>query len=303
MVRYISAAVFLGGALLILFAFVQLKTENSPTRTILPERVAQPEKKDLKQYEKMFKKWKLCVWPEMKKYKGNATELWRAMGGISAKCEAPLLPSLRLQSFKNSDETKFHMLPRVAEKKTTFITIGVGHDIVAEEAVRKVLGNNSIDFFGADPMVEINEKLYLTIGKFFPFAVGAKAGVSTASVLDQGAYINKQVVHLDAIYFFKHFVKRQFLDALWLDAEGAEYDLFPFFYKGGEFDKNGIVICQLNMEIHSPTLKQQQMTHDFLFKILEDERYLFVKIYNVGHLRTVFINFEDPKCAEKYLPL
>lgn len=62
---------------------------------------------------------------------------------------------------------------------------------------------------GADPMVEINEKLYLTIGKFFPFAVGAKAGVSTASVLDQGAYKNKQVVHLDAIYFFKYFVKKQ----------------------------------------------------------------------------------------------
>lgn len=46
------------------------------------------------------------------------------------------------------------------------------------------MGNNSLDFYGADPMVEVNEKLYSGFGKFFPFAVSAKPGFSIANVLE-----------------------------------------------------------------------------------------------------------------------
>ena len=79
---------------------------------------------------------------------------------------------------------------------------------------------------------------------------------------------------------------KRFIDTIWMDAESAEYELFPFMKKGGEFDKNDIVICQLNLEvsinnsipstrfqIHSPNEQQKQLAHNFLFDMLDDERY------------------------------
>lgn len=76
----------------------------------------------------------------------------------------------------------------------------------------------NVSFYGADPIVEGNSVLYSTIGKYFPFAVGEKAGFSTASVLLDGCenfkkslfinefaerYINMPVVHVDIYYFLK----------------------------------------------------------------------------------------------------
>ena len=40
-----------------------------------------------------------------------------------------------------------------------------------------------MEFFGADPIVDVNEKLYSEIGRFFPFAVSDKTGYVTASVM------------------------------------------------------------------------------------------------------------------------
>lgn len=44
-------------------------------------------------------------------------------------------------------------------------------------------------------------------------------------------------------------LKFQVIDDLWMDAEGAEYGMFEFFYNGGEFDKNNIKFCQINIEV------------------------------------------------------
>lgn len=41
----------------------------------------------------------------------------------------------------------------------------------------------------------------------------------------------------------------QFIDNLLLDVEYAEYDMLPFFYRGGHFDHEGIVFCQINAEV------------------------------------------------------
>lgn len=80
------------------------------------------------------------------------------------------------------------------------------------------IGHN-VTFYGADPIVEGNSVLYSKIGKYFPFAVGEKAGFSMASVLSKGGktyevliliffefpgeYISMPVVHVDLYYFLK----------------------------------------------------------------------------------------------------
>ncbi|VDM70319.1 unnamed protein product, partial [Strongylus vulgaris] len=68
------------------------------------------------------------------------------------------------------------------QKPSVIVTLGIGHDTQAEEALVKVLPEGSY-FYGADPIHEVNENLFTKFGSYFPFAVGAKSQVATASVL------------------------------------------------------------------------------------------------------------------------
>uniref|UniRef100_A0A0K0D4S2 Methyltransf_11 domain-containing protein n=1 Tax=Angiostrongylus cantonensis TaxID=6313 RepID=A0A0K0D4S2_ANGCA len=71
------------------------------------------------------------------------------------------------------------------DKPSIIVTLGIGQDTTAEEALLKVLPKSS-KFYGVDPVHEVNEELYAKFGKFFPFAVGGKSKVSRASVLANG---------------------------------------------------------------------------------------------------------------------
>lgn len=150
----------------------------------------------------------------------------------------------------------------------------------------KKLGK-SVDFYGADPIIDQNPEIYARIGKYFPFAVGSKPGYSVASVQVKSGIIDWLSIDLlidfcrylrgkkccprgyhlfysrDSgiegllfqifIVFFK-FCFFQKIDNLWMDAEFAEYGLFDIFYQDGIFDKNGIVVCQINMEVTGITV-------------------------------------------------
>lgn len=148
------------------------------------------------------------------------------------------------------------------------------------------MGKENLQFYGADPITEVNSALYSKIGKYYPLAVGARAGFSEASVLksknghlvwilvtylDQ-SYQPSTVAHVDAVYFLTKMIGLKFFDDIWVDAEYADYEMFPMFLNGGDFDRNGVTICQFNMEMHSPDDAQQKAVHDFIFQTLEDER-------------------------------
>ena len=62
------------------------------------------------------------------------------------------------------------------------ITLGIGHDIAAEQRLKAVVSENC-RFFGADPIAEINKDLYEQIGKYYEMAIGAASEVRPASVL------------------------------------------------------------------------------------------------------------------------
>ncbi|CAJ0606206.1 unnamed protein product [Cylicocyclus nassatus] len=123
----------------------------------------------------------------------------------------------------------------------------------------------------------------------------------------------RSVFHLDLAYFLKEILGYTVYDALWIDAEGAEYGLFPYFYRGGKLDQYGITICQFNMEhlhvttdpvpdqIHSPNEEKKELFKNFIFKLLEDNRYAFFRPVQTKHLRLYFLNFSDKQCVNKYL--
>lgn len=81
------------------------------------------------------------------------------------------------------------------------------------------------------------------------------------------------MVYVDAVYFLTKMIGLKFFDDLWIDSEGGEYDMLPMLVKGGEFDQNGIVVCQMNIEMHMPDDNKQKLIHDFMFQMLDDQRY------------------------------
>ncbi|GMT11876.1 hypothetical protein PFISCL1PPCAC_3173, partial [Pristionchus fissidentatus] len=192
--------------------------------------------------------------------------------GAVAKCASRSSISANIiRAFRNDDEQKFAVLS-VDSSESTVLTIGVGNDINAEKSFREVQPNTR--FFGADPISQINRKLYSTLGQFFPVAIGNETKMGFAYVLKNGFYRGETLLHLDFVVFIKHFMKMSTIDHLWIDAEGAEYGMFPMFSRGGAFEQENIVICQINMEVHNPDAQQKKLFSDFMHMLLRDKRYI-----------------------------
>ncbi|CAJ0588764.1 unnamed protein product [Cylicocyclus nassatus] len=102
--------------------------------------------------------------------------------------------------------------------------------------------------------------------------------------------------------FLRDMVNRTVIDHLIMDNEGPEFDLLPMIAVDNVLERNGITICQMNVEIHAPGPQERlEYFATMMSDVLKAKR--FAPIYNLywGHQRAFFINFEDPLCVEKYL--
>ncbi|CAJ0606344.1 unnamed protein product [Cylicocyclus nassatus] len=180
------------------------------------------------------------------------------------------------------------------------VTLGIGQDTNAEEALSKVLPKDSL-FYGADPVRKINEDLFNKIGTFFPFAIGSRSRISNASVLINRTYVTRSVVHVELAYFLTEFIGFRVYDNLWIDIEGGEYELFPYFYRNGKLDEHGITLCQFNMEVHRPDEEQKELFRKFVLRILKDKRYAFFRPVQGRHMRLYFLNYSEEHCVSKYM--
>ncbi|CAP22046.2 Protein CBG00582 [Caenorhabditis briggsae] len=160
-------------------------------------------------------------------------------------------------------------------------------------------------FFGADPIIEPNRQLYTAFGKYFPFAIGKKPGFTKFRVLPNQnqktrKYEFQDVTTIPFTYFLWDILGLKQIDIAWIDIEGGEFEFLDQFYRGGPMDEKGIVICQFNLEVHSKfNPPGAQVFHDFVFRILDDKRYIFTKVLNtdVGIHRMFFVNVEDMRCV------
>ncbi|CAI2351111.1 unnamed protein product [Caenorhabditis sp. 36 PRJEB53466] len=245
--------------------------------------------------------WHGCLKQNISIYEDDPKGLWSNLWRGIKLCEVlDEVNGLQIGDFANSDETKRHIVPKM-ELPSVVITLGIGHDTAAETKLIKKLPQGS-EFYGADPMHEVNEDLYTKIpGKYFPFAVGSEAGLAEASVLINTSYTTRTVVNVDIIYFLKNMVKRTHIDDIWIDGEGAEYGIFDHFLRGGKFDQNGITFCQFNIEIHEPDELQKKLFHDFLFGLVKDKRYAIFKPVQGRHMRLYMLNFDNEECVNKYI--
>ncbi|PIO69296.1 hypothetical protein TELCIR_08886 [Teladorsagia circumcincta] len=217
-----------------------------------------------------FYEWKKCIEKNISQYENDAKQLWGNFWKGVQLCEKlPFMADLKIKNFNNGDETKRH-IPPLKREPSVIVTLGIGHDTAAEEALLKELPKDSL-FYGADPMQEVNEKLYSKFGTFYPFAVGGKSKISKANVLINSSYVDRNVVHIELVYFLTELIGHKVYDDIWIDAEGAEYDMFPYFFRGGQLDQNDITI-------HSADDEKKEMFRKFILGMLSDNRYAVFRI-------------------------
>lgn len=206
----------------------------------------------------------------------------------------------------NLHEVKWTILPTCKEENI-MVTLGIGHDTMAEERLNRTLP--STKFYGADSIIEPNRQLYTAFGKYFPFAIGKKPGFTKFRVLPNQnqktrKYEYQDVTTIPFTYFLSDILGLKKIDISWIDIEGGEFEFLDQIHRNGPLDEKEIAICQFNLEVHSKfNPPGAQIYHDFIFKVLEDKRYVFLKpaATDVGVHRMFFINVEDEKCVRKFL--
>ncbi|KAL6736499.1 hypothetical protein Aduo_006845 [Ancylostoma duodenale] len=235
----------------------------------------------------------------------NSTKLWISYSLIVQQCYATTpMRLINYTTIQNKGEDKYCILNGTNDEPSTVVTLGVGLDVLAELKLKKMLPKGS-KFYGADPIYDGNDKLYARVGKFFPIAVGNETTYDDASVLSNGKYRSIPVVHLDIVSFLTKIVKIPVIDLLLMDNEGPEYEILPMMSAGREFDRSGIVVCQISTEIHGER-RQRPLGRTKLFasvitEILRDRRFVIMKDFWAYHHRTFLLNLENKICVEKYV--
>ncbi|CAI2322246.1 unnamed protein product [Caenorhabditis sp. 36 PRJEB53466] len=274
-------------------------------RKFLPKSLQNDGLTETQKKQKIFEGWSDCAQKQLDTY-NNAEEFWLNFAPLTGNCDYnENIEKLGLVALNNNDEVKYAILPsdRLKNTTNTFVTLGIGKDISAEKLFRDELEKrgHTAKFYGADPISEGNADLYSQIGKYFPFAVSAKAGISKASVFINGSYVRRDVTHVELLYFLNDILELKEIDHLWLDAEGAEYGIFDFFYNDGPFEKNGISFCQMNLEVHIGSAERKAAFMKFAKRLAVEKRYAMLRSTYVSHIRLFLFNFGNPNCVLKYL--
>lgn len=72
-----------------------------------------------------------------------------------------------------------------------------------------------------------------------------------------------------------------------------------------EIDNAGVTICQMNLEVHKGLFEQPveetKLFHDFVWRVLEEKRYIMLNSYSDKFIRTFMINVGDEKCRNSLL--
>uniref|UniRef100_A0A1I7Z2S2 Methyltransf_21 domain-containing protein n=1 Tax=Steinernema glaseri TaxID=37863 RepID=A0A1I7Z2S2_9BILA len=236
-----------------------------------------------------------------------ADQVWHGLVQFVADCEKT--SGLNISAFaalQNEDEIKYHLPAKVSIESCLVLSLGVGLDTRSEEALHNV--QPQCHFIGSDPTVQGNKELYEKIGKFHPYAIGNSNGVVESVVINgfDNKYRRENLTTMEFVKFMKEHVNETLVDNLFLDAEYAEYGLFSYFLKGGNLDTSGIVICQVNIEIHKPNAQQTEEFASFLKKLLEEKRYSVFKVFKVDiwdHHRVILINYDQDQCVERYFSM
>ncbi|CAI2354372.1 unnamed protein product [Caenorhabditis sp. 36 PRJEB53466] len=195
-----------------------------------------------------------------------------------------------LQSFDNGEKQYWAVLPRCQEK-STFITLGTGNNSKAEDDLRAIVQN--ITSFGTDPFLNENKRY----DHFYQTAISNN---ETKLQMNNEATLYN-VTATDQAVFFNETVAAKKIDMLWINPNAGNFQYWKYLNLDGEFDKLGIIVCQLNIEITKSDAKHWEK---FIMPLVRERRYVFMRPMATqgGNVtRTFFLNAKDRECVRKYL--
>ncbi|KAJ1373399.1 hypothetical protein KIN20_035782 [Parelaphostrongylus tenuis] len=215
-------------------------------------------------------------------------EIWGKLPLIINQCT--MRRFLRLTGYRNDDEVKVHVIPSqnafTVANSCSIVSLGIGGDVKAERKMKNDMPK--CKFFGADPVKYPNQELFEKIGLFYNIAVGGRNGTLEATVLEQGDYHVREVKSVDIATFLRNFTRKSLIDQLMIDIEWAEYEILPYFLRSGDLEKSDIVICQVNIELHSPNPTQKRQFFEFFHGLMNDYRFTPLAVNSmIHHIRSL----------------
>ncbi|CAJ0936554.1 unnamed protein product, partial [Mesorhabditis belari] len=208
----------------------------------------------------------------------------------------------KLVEIRNTNDVKQVIPLKESSDKCTFVTLGVGQDVSAEQQVKTLMP--SCQFFGADPIDEGNKEKYEELGTFFKYAVSGN-DISKSQMLTKGNYTEIQTMTAVPLYkFLRESVKESVIDFLFVDTEYAEYAMFDLL-QAGRAELNGFTFCQINIEIHRPLNHEQKLAvHTFVKRLIAEGSYIIAHDelpHENWHHRLFFYNHHSLACRRKFL--
>ncbi|VDM69618.1 unnamed protein product [Strongylus vulgaris] len=87
-----------------------------------------------------------------------------------------------------------------------------------------------------------------------------------------------------------------------IDIEHAEYPMLPFLLQSGQLAREGIIICQMNIEVHRPNSEQLQQFFTFYKQLMEEKQWTLMSASSIiGHLRLFMFNHGNQECHDRYV--
>lgn len=156
--------------------------------------------------------------------------------------------------------------------------------------------------YGADPIHQ-SGKVFKQIGRYFEMAISNVTGNENATVLlnpqQKSDYSMRTVNTVEYNQFFAKRLELNFVDFMFLDAEGAEYRLLPYYF----YNDSAVTVCQLSIELHGPAAKyglaNEAMLEAIVRKFLEHSS--FIPLWSSGNPNRLFaINAHHELCVRRF---
>ncbi|CCD64330.3 Methyltransferase FkbM domain-containing protein [Caenorhabditis elegans] len=256
-------------------------------------------KRRIKRKSDIFQAFHDCFLPKLETITESYRKFWYEFAN-----------SLDIQAAKNKDEVKYVVFPKNNNEPLTMVTLGIGRDIRAELRLKAMYPN--LAFHGAGPGVAVNKDLYESTlgGKFYNYAVSGQNGIHISKIFLERNSTVDATKHIRADYFFRKILNKNRIDILWIDIEQNEYGILEQIHQNGKLDQVGVKICQINVEFHKDVFgnsdAEMQKFYDFVFKVLEDKKYILLKpkhatYMDIIYIRAFIVNVADSECTDLYI--
>ncbi|UMM35394.1 hypothetical protein L5515_008039 [Caenorhabditis briggsae] len=205
--------------------------------------------------------------------------------------EEDLSSRIPLISFDNGQKQYWAVLP-TCQEKTTLVTLGASENTKSEEDIKKLL--KDLETFGTDPFHGKNN----AYGKFNQVALSTDD--HEISMVDSNDKFSDKnfVATVDQREFFNVTVGTYKIDMLWITPNAGNFEYEKYLNKDGEFEKMGVKVCQINIEI---TKNDADKWFKLINPLVQEKRFIFMRPMATegGELiRTYLLNVADPECYD-----